>query len=159
MENFLDNQNQGIVPPKESTRPKPKSRVANESDDLNQKTKINFFEKLKNTYSKWSYSYFFLICIISLFVVNRKNYLEEIFPILCYIGFIVLFINHLIWSKRLNFCRFKIFSTISLILYFIASIVSVIYNYETIYEIAKWFFIGMAFVLFLFMLKNNKKDE
>jgi amino acid permease len=134
-----------IVPPKESTT-KPKN------------SQVNLTETIVKKYSIWSYAYFFLICVLSLFLVERKNYLTEIFPILVYIGFIVLFINHLCWAKTLNFCRFKKIATISLICYFIFCVVVVIFKIDFYREISIYFS-GMLFALLLFIFTKKTKND
>ena len=138
----------GIVPPKESTKPKNKIVPPIESTKPPKKT-------IAQVYSKWSYAYFYLICVASLLFLNRPNYLTEIFPILVYVGFIVLFVNHLIWSKRLGFCTFKKCSTIALVLYFLTCILAIIFKLN-IYVYFGYFFAVCGFGLFLFTIKDKK---
>ena len=145
-----------IVPPVESTKPKPKMmKIVPPVEST--KPKPKFLQKIYKVYGKWSYAYFFLICVVSLFLLNQPNYLTEIFPVLVYFGFIVLFINHLVWSNRLRFCKFKKWSTVALILYFITCILAVILKLD-VYLYLGYFFAAAGFILFLFTFKNLENE-
>ena len=57
---------------------------------------------MKKHFGIYSYFYLFLISVLSIFCIDKQNYLTEIFPIMCYLGFIIFLITNLTYSKKLR---------------------------------------------------------
>lgn len=151
----MNTEEKNIVPPRESTS------ISNQDNIVppRESTKMSYLQKSVKAvreYGIYSYLYFFIISVMSLFLLDNENYLKEIFPVSCYIGFVILLLTHLSWSNKLNFCKYKKLSTVSLILYFLSCIMAVIFNLD-LYSYFAYFFIASSVGFIVFDIKNKRK--
>lgn len=135
------------LPPKETIKPKPKSILT---------TTIK--ETYKH-YTVWALLYLFSIELISFFLWEVVNYTDFYYPLFNQCAFVILLANILFWSKRLNFCKFKKFAIISLILYYLYGVFAMIFNFEAFFNNIHYFFIILSFSLFFWSYTKsiNKK--
>lgn len=125
------------LPPKETIKPKTKNILT---------TTVK--EAFKH-YMIWGLFYLFIIEIISYFLWDDVDYKDVFYPLLNQTAFVVLLINFLTFSKRLNFCKFKKFSIVSLILYYVYGITAMIFNFQSFIENVHYVFLLLSFSLFL----------
>jgi hypothetical protein len=140
------------LPPKDTIKPPPpppKSMV---------QTTIK--EAFKH-YMIWGLLYLFIIEVISYFYWSDPQYKDFFYPLLTQIAFVVLLTNFLALHKRLNFCKFKKFSIVSMILYYVYAIFAMIFKIESFIENIHYSFVVLSFGLFVWSYtkcvnKNNR---
>ena len=137
------------LPPQDTIKPPPKK--------IGETTIKEAFKH----YMVWGLFYLFIIEVISYFYWSDSRYKDFFYPLLNQIAFVVLLTNILTLHKRLNFCKFKKFSIVSLILYYIAGALAVVFKIEFFIENIHYVFLLLSFCLFVWSYtkcvpKNNK---
>jgi hypothetical protein len=112
-------------------------------------------------YMIWGLLYLFIIEVVSYYYWDDAQYKDFFYPLLNNTAFIVVLTNILSLHKRLNFCKFKKLSIISMILYYIAGILAMVFKVEMFIENVHYFFVLLSFGLFVWsytkcVVKNNK---
>jgi hypothetical protein len=125
------------LPPKETIKPKTKNILT---------TTVK--EAYKH-YTVWALFYLFIVEIISYFLWDNVNYKDFFYPLLNQTAFVILLTNIFFWSKRLNFCKFKKFAIISLILYYLYGVFAMIFKFESFIENVHYVLLVLSFSLFL----------
>ena len=127
------------LPPKETIKPKLQGRYF----------KIDTYKK---PIAVWGLAFLFIVEFSSYIFWDNQNYKDFLYPLLNQTAILILLINILCWYDILKFCNFKIFGLMALILYYIVGIISMIFKIEIIVNIADYFFLPMAFLLFVFSI-------
>lgn len=154
MKQEFENLQNKALPPKNTI----KNKALPPKDTIKPKSLLKKINEMVKGYGVWAVAFLFLQELVSLFFWDDENYKNFYYPILNQFALLILLLNIFVWKNKLNFCVFKKYGIIALILYYLCGILAMIFKIEIYINYISYYLLGISIVLMIFSIKKIQNE-